>query len=50
MKTSTTLRKAGQIKEAYEMGIIYSWELKDQLYELAEKSGMSYEELLSESV
>ena len=50
MTTKTALRKVDQIKEAFEMGIISNWEVKDQITEVAEKANMSYEELLSESV
>jgi len=50
MTTKTATRKVNQIKEAYEMGIISNWEVKDQIAEVAEKANMSYEELLSESV
>ena len=49
MTTKTALRKVDQIKEAHEMGIIHTWEMKDQLAEVAEKANMSYNELLSES-
>ena len=49
MTTRTALRKVSQAKEAYEMGIIHNWELKDQISEIAEAAEMRYDELLSES-
>ena len=45
----TAIRKANEVKEAYEMGFIHNWERKDQLNEIADYAGMSYNELLSES-
>lgn len=49
MTTRAAARKVTEIKEAYEMGIIHTWEVKDQIAEVAEEAGMSYDELLSET-
>ena len=46
--TRTALRKAAEVNEAREMGIIHNWEWKDQIAEIAEYADMSFNELLSE--
>ena len=50
MKRKEAIRLAQDARYNFEDGFIHMWELKDRISELAEKSKMSYSELLSESV
>ena len=49
MKRKEAIRLAQDARCNFEYGFIHMWELKNRISELAEKSGMSYDELLSES-
>lgn len=49
MERKEAIRLAQEARENFEYGFIHMWELKSQIAELAAKSKMSYDELLSES-